>query len=58
MDPLIRVFPRLTKCNFHKYGYSGSIETHDALCFLCCKYFDEFFFFSKFNLLLIKISNF
>ena len=38
-DPLIRVFPRLTKCVFHKYGYSGSIETHDALCFLTCKYF-------------------
>lgn len=37
-DPLIRVFPRFTKCNFHKYGYSGSIETHDALCFLTCEY--------------------
>lgn len=36
-DPLIRVFPRLSKCQFHKYGFSGSIETHDALCFLGCK---------------------
>jgi hypothetical protein len=33
-DPLIRVFPRMTKCVFHKYGYSGAIEKHDALCFL------------------------
>ena len=33
-DPLIRIFPRMTKCLFHKYGYSGSIEKHDALCFL------------------------
>jgi len=33
-DPLIRTFPRLTKCSFHKYGYSGTIEVHDALCFL------------------------
>jgi len=33
-DPLIKVFPRMTKCLFHKYGYSGSIERHDALCFL------------------------
>ena len=33
-DPLIRVFPRLTKCTFQKYGYSGTIETYDALCFL------------------------
>ena len=33
-DPLIRIFPRMTKCLFHKYGYSGSIEKHDALCLL------------------------
>jgi len=33
-DPLIKVFPRLTKCSFHRFGYSGSIETHDSLCFL------------------------
>jgi hypothetical protein len=33
-DPLVRVFPRMTKCLFHKYGYSGAIERHDALCFL------------------------
>src|SRR5690606_26764940 len=33
-DPLIRVFPRMTKCLFHKFGFSGSIEKHDALCFL------------------------
>jgi len=33
-DPLIRVFPRMTKCTFHKFGPSGSIEQHDALCFL------------------------
>lgn len=33
-DPLIKVFPRMTKCLFHKYGYSGAIERHDALCFL------------------------
>ena len=36
-DPLIRVFPRLSKCQFHKYGYSGQIETHDSLCFLSRK---------------------
>jgi len=33
-DPLIKVFPRLTKCSFHRFGFSGSIETHDSLCFL------------------------
>lgn len=33
-DPLIRMFPRLTKCSFHKYGTSGSLETYDTLCFM------------------------
>lgn len=33
-DPLIRTFPRLTKCSFHKYGFSGTIEVHDVMCFL------------------------
>jgi len=40
-DPLIRVFPRLTKCSFHKYGFSGSIESHDALCFLTLNIVNE-----------------
>ncbi|CAO1377969.1 unnamed protein product [Diamesa hyperborea] len=28
------VFPKMTKCIFYKYGASGSIQTHDALCVL------------------------
>lgn len=28
------VFPKMTKCKFHKYGASGSIQSHDALCVL------------------------
>ena len=24
----------MTKCTFHKYGFSGVIERHDALCLL------------------------
>ena len=28
------VFPKVTKCTFHKYGPSGSIQTHDGLCVL------------------------
>ena len=50
IDPMIYVFPRLklfithyickiylhrmTKCTFHKFGTSGNIEKHDALCIL------------------------
>ena len=24
------VFPKVTKCHFHKYGASGSIQKHDG----------------------------
>ena len=31
---MIYIFPRITKCTFHKFGASGSIQTHDSLCIL------------------------
>lgn len=31
---MIRIFPRVTKCRFYKYGPSANIETVDALCLL------------------------
>jgi len=34
IDPMSKVFPRVTKCTFWKYGHSGSIQTHDAECVL------------------------
>ena len=34
IDPMIRVFPRMTKCQFYRYGPSSNIETVDALCLL------------------------
>lgn len=33
-DPMVYVFPRVTKCTFYKYGASGSIQSHDSLCIL------------------------
>jgi len=33
-DPMARVFPRVTKCTFHKYGPGGGIQRHDAQCVL------------------------
>lgn len=33
-DPMIRVFPRLTKCTFHMFGSSGDVQKHDAMCIL------------------------
>jgi len=34
VDPMHQVFPKVTKCNFQRYGPSGSIMKHDALCVL------------------------
>lgn len=33
-DPMVFVFPRMTKCTFHLYGTSGDIQRLDALCVL------------------------
>jgi hypothetical protein len=40
-DPMIDVFPRITKCTFHKYGPSGTIERHDAMCVLALNIINE-----------------
>lgn len=29
-DPMSRVFPKVTKCTFHKYGPSGSVQKFDG----------------------------
>ena len=34
-------FPKMTKCNFHKYGSSGTIQLYDALCVLPLNLFHE-----------------
>lgn len=33
-DPMARVFPKVTKCTFHKYGPSGGVQKFDGLCVL------------------------
>jgi hypothetical protein len=33
-DPMSRVFPKVTKCTFHKYGPSGTVQKFDGLCVL------------------------
>ncbi|XP_073817704.1 innexin 3 [Musca autumnalis] len=40
-DPMIEVFPRLTKCTFHKVGPSGSVQKHDTLCVLALNILNE-----------------
>jgi len=34
VDPMDKVFPKVAKCQFSKYGPSGSVQNHDALCVL------------------------
>ncbi|CAN7991042.1 unnamed protein product [Ixodes pacificus] len=33
-DPMIKVFPRMTKCTFRMFGTSGDLQKHDAVCVL------------------------
>ena len=33
-DPMAHVFPKVTKCTFHKFGPSGTVEKYDGLCVL------------------------
>jgi len=40
-DPMNIVFPKVTKCTFHKYGPSGTITTHDGLCILALNIINE-----------------
>jgi len=55
-DPMIEVFPRLTKCTFMKYGASGTIQSQDALCLLAWNIFNEkIYIFLWFWLVLLSI---
>lgn len=35
------LFDRITKCSFYKYGHSGTIERHDAMCVLALNIINE-----------------
>ena len=41
VDPMNRVFPKVTKCTFHKYGPSGTVENKDGLCVLAMNIVNE-----------------
>merc|ERR1711990_1413603 len=40
-DPMNMVFPKVTKCTFHKYGPSGTVTRHDGLCILALNIINE-----------------
>ena len=59
IDPMIYVFPRMTKCTFHKFGTSGNIEKHDALCILPLNIVNEkIYIFVWFWLLILGMLTF
>lgn len=41
MDVLDVIFPKITKCHFHKYGASGSLQVHDTLCVMALNVINE-----------------
>ena len=44
---------QVSKCSFHKYGVSGTIEVHDALCVLPLNIINE-----KVNILIHTFESF
>jgi len=41
VDPLSKVFPKVTKCTFNNYGPSGTVENKDGLCVLAINIMNE-----------------
>ncbi|XP_053680968.1 innexin inx7 [Anopheles nili] len=41
MDALDTIFPKVTKCHFYKYGPTGTIQKHDALCIMALNVINE-----------------
>ncbi len=53
-DPMAVVFPKVTKCTFHKYGPSGTVEKKDGLCVLPLNIINEkIFIFVWFWLIIV-----
>ncbi|XP_034195874.1 optic ganglion reduced [Osmia lignaria lignaria] len=61
VDPMVYVFPRVTKCLFYKYGASGTIQQHDSLCILPLNIVNEktyifiWFWFTILSILLLGL---
>ncbi|CAD1475104.1 unnamed protein product, partial [Heterotrigona itama] len=59
VDALDVVFPKVTKCIFHKYGPSGSIQNHDALCVMALNVVNEkiyIFLSERFNKVVFSMA--
>lgn len=40
-DPMLRVFPRVSKCEYFQFGSSGEVESLDTICLLPVNIFNE-----------------
>ena len=59
VDPMIFVFPRMTKCTFIKFGNSGDLEKYDSLCILPINIVNEkIYIFLWFWFLLLVVLTF
>ena len=59
IDPMVYIFPRMTKCMFHKFGRSGEVEKHDAMCILPLNIVNEkIYIFLWFWMLLLLVLTF
>ena len=52
LDPMSRIFPRVTKCTFNKFGPSGSVQRRDAMCVLPVNIINEVSMYSLFRIIL------
>ncbi|XP_015793349.1 innexin inx2 [Tetranychus urticae] len=48
-DPMVKVFPTITKCIFYKYGHSGDIEKFDTICILIVNILNQKLYFFLWN---------
>ncbi|OTF74834.1 innexin-like protein [Euroglyphus maynei] len=57
LNPINMIFPRMTKCEYRRYGPSGSSEIIDSLCMLPMNIFnDKFFLFTWFWIIIMIIA--
>jgi len=45
LNPMNQVFPKVAKCDFHKYGASGNIVRYDIMCVLALNIINEKIYF-------------
>jgi len=59
-DPMVKIFPKVTKCTFHNFGASGTIQQFDGLCILPINMINDKIYIALWFwlLLLLVISSF